>query len=191
MILLFLLKLKPVPRRPFGQVVHQFDFIGLSLVISGVICFLVGLEVGQDHWSSAAAIALICIGVVLIMGCCIHGLFTKRIPILPSRLFCTMTPAAVLICAFIHGMAVFTGSYYIPLYFQVLGSSATIAGIKTMAFSLTSSVSGALAGIISVKAGYRLVLWVSWALIAVGYVSTFSQNQHWMVFRQYNGLTDD
>ena len=42
----------------------------------------------------------------------------------------TRTTGIVLITVFIHGFAFFAGSFYLPVYYQVLGASATKAGIQ-------------------------------------------------------------
>jgi len=42
----------------------------------------------------------------------------------------TRTTAIILITNFLHGVVFFTGAFYLPLYYQVLGASATKAGVE-------------------------------------------------------------
>lgn len=150
----------------------DFDFLGLFLTVAATTCLLVGLQLGKMHWSSPSTICLIVIGGVLGLGCAINERSTSKSPIIPPRLFSTRTTSAILVGAAIHGFALFAGSYYIPLYFQILGVSATNAGIRTMGFSVVSSVSGSVAGLITTtRIGYRLVIWASWTIATIGYVS--------------------
>ena len=41
----------------------------------------------------------------------------------------TRTTGIILTTTFFHAFAFFAGAYYLPLYFQVLGASATMAGV--------------------------------------------------------------
>ncbi|KIM48915.1 hypothetical protein M413DRAFT_438091 [Hebeloma cylindrosporum] len=96
-------------------------------------------------------------------------MFTKRSPIIPPRLFQTRTNGIILITTFMHALAFFAGAYYLPLYFQVLGASATKAGVEMLPFSLGCAVMSIFAGIVVSRTGqYRPVMWVSYAIFAVG-----------------------
>jgi len=71
---------------------------------------------------------------------------------------------------FLHALVFFTAAYYTPVYFQVLGSSATLAGIKVMPLSLGSSLTAIVSGLIVVKTGgYRLVMWIGLAIMTLGF----------------------
>ncbi|KAI0774729.1 major facilitator superfamily domain-containing protein [Trametes elegans] len=148
----------------------DFDFLGLFLAVASTASLLVGLQLGKSSWSALPTIALLVLGGILGSACVFNEAFTPKSPVIPPRLFKIRTAAAILAGAAIHGFAVFAGSYYIPVYFQVLGVSATRAGVRTMAFSLVSSVSGSIAGLISsTRVGYRPVIWASWLLMTTGY----------------------
>ena len=80
---------------------------------------------------SLQVIALVTIGGVLLILAGVQEAYTKKkSAIIPARLFKTRTTSIILIVIFFHALAFFTGAYYLPLYFQVLGSSATGAGIR-------------------------------------------------------------
>jgi hypothetical protein len=82
----------------------------------------------------------------MIIAACVNEMYTTRSPILPPRLFkvCnvskmriridrvqqTRTTTLLLLSVFIHAIAFFEASFYLPLFFQVLGSSAIGAGVR-------------------------------------------------------------
>jgi EmrB/QacA subfamily drug resistance transporter len=169
-ILFFFLNLNPHQGRSLRQHAQDFDFLGLFLVVTGVICILFGFNFSENSWSSTETIALLTIGCILLVAYAINELFTNRSPIIPPRLFKTRTTTAILASNFLHAVAFFCGAYYLPLYFQVLGASATGAGIRMLAFSLACSVTSALSGVIVTRTGeYRPLIWGAWAVYALGY----------------------
>jgi len=60
-------------------------------------------------------------------------------------------------------MTFFSVSYFIPLYFQVLGHSATGAGVRQIPYSLGAAVVATISGVIVTKTGrYREQIWAAW-----------------------------
>jgi len=120
--------------------------------------------------SSAETIALLTVGCVLLVLAGINEALTKRSPIIPPRLFQTRTTAIILITTFFHALAFFAGAYYLPLYFQVLGSSATGAGVRMLPYSLGCAVVSALSGqVVTRIKGYRPVIWFAWPVLTLGF----------------------
>lgn len=106
----------------------------------------------------------------MILASGVNEVFTKRSPIIPPRLFKTRTTGITLVTVFIHAFAFFGGTYYLPLYYQVLGASATGSGIKMLPYSLGAAGLSAISGIIVTKLGdYRWVTWIAWAIMTLGY----------------------
>lgn len=67
-------------------------------------------------------------------------------------------------------MAFFAGAYYLPLYYQVLGSSATGAGVRMLPFSLGGALFSALSGVFTTKTGeWRRVMWGAWMVFIIGF----------------------
>ncbi|KAG9127819.1 hypothetical protein FRC07_008829 [Ceratobasidium sp. 392] len=164
------LRLNPTPRKPVSFYLKTFDFAGLFLIMAGVVLLLVGFNSGETNWRTAKTIALIVVGGALLIVGAVNEVYTSRSPIVPPRLFKTRTTAMLLVSVFVHAMAFFAASYYIPLYFQILGASATLAGIKMFPFSL----GGALIAIVSGQAvtkmsKYRPVMWFAWPIMTLGF----------------------
>jgi len=100
----------------------------------------------------------------------VNELFTKRSPIIPPRLFKTRTTSIILLTTFLHALTFFAGAYYLPLYYQVLGASATMAGVWMIPFSFGAASFSAISGVIVTRTGeYRLLMWIAFALFTVGY----------------------
>ena len=172
-ILFFFLNLNPVKKLTFKEALATFDFVGLGMFTSGIVLLLIGFqcaETAAQGWKAPETLAPLIIGVVIIiLGGVFEG-YTKRQPIIPPRLFKTRTTAGILVSVFLHSFIFFSASYYVPLYFQILGSSATMAGVRQLPMSLGSSVMAIASGLIVSKSGrYRPVVWAGWLVMTVGF----------------------
>ncbi|KAI0374864.1 MFS amino acid permease [Pilatotrama ljubarskyi] len=169
-LLFFFLHLNPHRGKTFREHVQQFDFTGLFLIIAGVILILLGFNFSETSWSSPQCIAPLAIGVVLLIVATVNELWTKRSAIIPPRLFKTRTTALILISTFLHAFSFFAGAYYLPVYFQVLGASATMAGVRMLPFSLGGALFSVISGqIISRTGRWRPVMWIAWAIMTLGW----------------------
>jgi MFS family permease len=170
LILFFFLNLNPHKGKTLREHMKDFDFLGLVLIITGVICLLIGFNASETSWSSAETISLLVVGCILLISAGFNEYFTTRSPIVPPRLFKTRTTAIILISVFLHATAFFAGAYYLPLYYQALGSSATGAGVKMLPYSLGAAATSAMSGIYITRVGtYRPVLFVGWAIMTLGF----------------------
>ncbi|KAG7092587.1 hypothetical protein E1B28_008930 [Marasmius oreades] len=169
-ILFIFLNLNPTPKKSLREHARNFDFVGLFLIIVGVVCLLLGFNFGEEKWRDAKTIALLVVGGCLLVIGGIHEAFTSRSAIVPPRLFRTRTTAIILISVFLHAIAFFAGAFYLPLYYQILGASATGAGVKMLPFSLGGSLMSAVSGVVvSIFKEYRIVMWIGWAIFCLGY----------------------
>ena len=113
----------------------------------------------------------------------------------------TRTTALILISVFLHAFAFFGGAYYLPVYFQVLGSSATGAGVRSvihlsnfkkkcltlpprmLPFSLSGALMSVVSGqIISRWGRWRPIMWVSWVIMIVGFGIMTTLDDHSNVY---------
>ncbi|KAI0267073.1 MFS general substrate transporter [Gloeopeniophorella convolvens] len=169
-ILFFYLHLNSHHGKTLGEHVAEFDFIGLLLLIAGVMCLLLGFNQSETRWNSPATISLLTMGGVLLISAAVWETRTTKSPIIPPRIFKTRTPGIILISGFFHSLIFFMGAFYLPLYYQVLGASATMAGVKMLPYSLGSSITSALAGFTIAPLGdLRPGIWFSYFLTSVGY----------------------
>ncbi|TFK80610.1 MFS general substrate transporter [Polyporus arcularius HHB13444] len=100
----------------------------------------------------------------------VNEILTKRSPILPPRLFRTRTTAIILITMFLQSVGLYAAAYYLPAYFQVLGASATGAGVWMLPFSLGSAATSIVVGQVVSRTGHwRPIMWFAWVLITLGW----------------------
>ncbi|KAF8265935.1 major facilitator superfamily domain-containing protein [Lactarius quietus] len=178
-MLFFFLNLNPHQNMTLQQHLSQFDFLGLGLLMSGAVCVLIGLNSGETSWSSAETIALICVGCTLLILAAMNEILTTRSPILPPRLFKTRTTGIILISCFLHAVTYYSGAYYLPLYFQVLGSSATGAAIRMIPFSVGAATISAVSSMTVTRTGaYRGIIWVAWAIMTLGWGLMITLDDH-------------
>ena len=171
-ILLLFLKLNPRPRKSLRQIAGSFDFLGLFLILAGVVLLLVGFSNAESStWQSAETIATITTGGVLMVSFVVWEFHTTRQPLISPRLFKTRTTALLLFGVFCHGITFFAATYYLPAFYQVVrGSSALISGVQMLPFSLISSAMSAVSGIAITKMrAYRPVIWFGFGVMLLGY----------------------
>ncbi|KAG2349700.1 MFS general substrate transporter [Suillus weaverae] len=169
-LLFFFLNLNPHEGKSFRHHIQEFDFVGLFVIVAGVVCLLIGFNSSETTWQSAETIALLAVGGTLLILGGVNEIYTKRSPIIPPRLFKTRTTGLILISVFLHAVVFFTGSYYLPMYYQVLGASATSSGIRMLPYSLSCALMSAVSGIIVTRTGsYRPTMWFGWVVMTLGW----------------------
>ncbi|KAI6162553.1 major facilitator superfamily domain-containing protein [Pisolithus thermaeus] len=170
MILFVFLNLNPHQSRPIRDQVAELDFVGLFSFVGGVVCLLLGFQFSQTSWSDAKTIALLVVGCTLLVLGGVNEVITTRSAIVPARLFKTRTTAILLVSAVLHAITFFTASYYLPLYYQVLGASATGAGIRMIPFSLGTAIMSIVAGVLNSRTGKcRPIIWFAYATMTLGW----------------------
>lgn len=83
-ILFFFLNLNSHQGMSLRHHLNQFDFLGLTLLMSGIVCILLGLDSGDN---GSKTIVLLCVGPALLVLAAINEILTSRSPIIPPRLF--------------------------------------------------------------------------------------------------------
>lgn len=119
-LLVLFLSLKLNPHQPvsLASFISTFDFLGLFLVVGGLVLLLVGFSFGEHDWSAPATIALLVVGVVVLLLAALQEATTKRSPVIPPRLFKTRTTAIILVVVFFQAFGFIACSYYGPIYFR-------------------------------------------------------------------------
>ncbi|GAA5863355.1 hypothetical protein JCM1840_007499 [Sporobolomyces johnsonii] len=169
-IIAFFLHLNPHTPPSASFLLADFDFLGLFLLIAGLVVLLIGFTSGETNWGSAQTIACLVVGVVVLLGAVYVEVTTKRSPIIPPRLFRIRTSASICIGVFFHSIAFISLSYYQPLYYQVLGSSPLMSGVRLMPFSVGTSVVSVASGLIIARTKqYRPIMIVSYLFSALGF----------------------
>ena len=173
----------------------RIDFIGATLFIATVSCFLLATQWGGTRYSWTSPIILGLYG-----GCVLLAIITiflsqdtsgnnnsdavvamttttttnnierRREPILPLHLFKNRDQVMTYIMALTFCMAMFMNVYYLPIYFQVAnGDTPLIAGIELLPFLVPVDLISILSGYLVATTGhYRVMFWLGNALIAIG-----------------------
>ncbi|ETN37320.1 uncharacterized protein HMPREF1541_08311 [Cyphellophora europaea CBS 101466] len=173
LILLFVFLKLDNPRTPLVAGLRGIDWIGVLTIVGGVVMFLFGMESGgvTHPWDSAFTLCLIIFGVVTIVLFFLNEWKLAKYPIIPLRLFRHTSNLCALGVCFIHGFVFIGGSYYLPLYFQVvLGAGPILSGVYLFAMVLTFSVVSAGTGIFIKRTGrFREPIWFGLAFMTLGY----------------------
>jgi len=119
-VLAYFLKLNPHTPPSARELLAEFDFLGLFLLIVGLVVLLFGFSSGESNWSSTETIACLTIGCAVLCAAIVVELKTKRSPIIPPRLFKIRTSAAVLIGTFMQSFGFMALSYYVSSRLSVL-----------------------------------------------------------------------
>ena len=147
-IILFVLRLQ-TPKTPMIAGLIAVDWLGSLSVAGATIMFLLGLTFGgvTHPWSSAIVLCLLIFGfVTFILFILIEWKIAKH-PLIPLRLFRSISNLACLISCFWHGLILVLGSFFLPLYFQAtLGATALLSGVWLLPFAISMSFSAALTG---------------------------------------------
>lgn len=105
---------------PWKDRVKQFDVIGTTFFLPGVVCLLVALELGgsSDPWSSGRIIALLVVfGVCMIVFIGVQFWRPEYATVRPDMLKKRSVWAAGCF-TFAMGSAFFVSIYYLPIWFQ-------------------------------------------------------------------------
>ncbi|KAK4049440.1 hypothetical protein OIV83_004173 [Microbotryomycetes sp. JL201] len=169
-LLFFFLKLNPLHIMTFEEFRTTFDFLGLALIIIGVVALLVGFSFAEQNWSSPQTIALLVVGIVILIAAAFQEIKTKRSAIIPARLFKTRTPACILVSTTCQSFAFISLSFYFPFYLQALGATALMSGIIFMPFSLLGAIVSIFSGFLITKLKRtREIMAVSFLIATLGY----------------------
>jgi hypothetical protein len=134
---------------------------------------LLGLELGGvvHPWKSAIVVCLIVFGILTIVIFVLIEWKIARYPVMPLRIFSSLSNTASLAAVFLHGMTFIIGVFYLPLYFQgVLGSTALLSGVWLLPLTFGMALSETVTGV-SIKRTGRYVefIWISFILMTLGF----------------------
>ncbi|KAJ5406879.1 Major facilitator superfamily domain general substrate transporter [Penicillium sp. CMV-2018d] len=165
--------------RPLKEKLQQFDFIGLVVLLAGLICFFLALQWGgvTKPWSGGSVIACLVLWVVLTGAFLGIEWWQQDRALMVPRLLANRNIGAC--CAFIFFLnaANFSLIYNLPIYFQAInGDSPMASGIKNIPTILSTSIATFLSSAIVTKAGYYQPFLIAGSILATigaGLIYTF------------------
>ncbi|KAK7424562.1 hypothetical protein QQZ08_008572 [Neonectria magnoliae] len=149
-----LMLVKVPPKESDKSYLARIDFFGVFLTSSFLVLLVLGLSSGGNlvAWTHPLPLTTISLSVVLFAGF-IWWESKALQPIIPVKLLLHRTILASCLTSLLSAMLAMTCIFYIPLYLQVLGDSATNAGIKILPASLGLSAGALGAGYVMKKTG--------------------------------------
>ncbi|CAC19745.1 Membrane transporter [Schizosaccharomyces pombe] len=171
-LLIFFLNLVPKPTVSFCVFLRDFDFVGIVTITTGVVLFLLGLNIGSTtgHWAHANVLCYLIFGILCIAGFVVNELYTTRTRIIAPSAFQTLSLSSVMVTSFLHYYIMSTVTYYIPIYFQsIKGDGPLMSGVHTLSLAVVSSVVSAISGMgIGKLKNYRYPMIGGWIVLLAG-----------------------
>lgn len=170
---------KVPPKQSDKSYLARIDFLGVFLTVSFLVLLLLGLNSGGNLVPWVHPLPLTTIPLAFItFGGFLWWESKARQPIIPVRLLATRTILAACLCNLLCTMVTMTGVFYVPLFLQVLGASATDAGLQILPSPVGVSIGSVAAGFVMKQTGRYLRLGIaSVLLMIVGVVMFTFQNE--------------
>lgn len=155
-------------RESKGQT-SSIDLMGVVLITAGAFGLTWGLVRGNTAgWSSGEVIGSFVVGALLIAAFAFWETRTSS-PLLPPRLFASLTFVAANITSFALVAAILGSAFLVIQYFQfVLRLSPLEAGIYWLPLTATPIIVAPIAGALSDRVGRRPLMAVGMLLAAIG-----------------------
>jgi hypothetical protein len=137
-VIIFLPSTTTLDFQSIKQQLQRIDFAGASALVTGLACLLLGLnhEDSKGYISiRVLAITMPLAAVFLAVFVLIEARYAKE-PIVPVFLLRIRTVIATCLSSWCLSMAMYTLMFYVPLYFQVTGSSTSETGLRMLPESI-------------------------------------------------------
>jgi hypothetical protein len=161
------------PKTPIVEGLLAMDWLGTILIVGATVLFLLGLGYGGVlfPWNSATVICLIIFGIVTLGIFALIEWKVAKYPVVPLRIFRSVSNVATIGIAYIHGAMFMANMYYLPLYFQsVLGASPLLSGVYLLPVAITLCVTSTLTGQYIGKTGrYRPPIYFGLVALVLGH----------------------
>lgn len=138
---------KVPPKQSNKSYVKRIDFIGVFLITSGMALATLGLSSGGGFvpWNHPLPAATIAAAVFLFVIFIIWEQHAKQ-PVLPVHLLLDRTVMTACLSSVFCSAVQLASLFYVPLYLQVRGDTATMAGLKIMPASLGTAFGALFSG---------------------------------------------
>ena len=168
------LLIPPLPsgRRP------RIDWPGAALLSAALAAILLGVSQADDWgWGSPANVGLI-LGGLALTGVFLRVEARTAEPLIDLAVLRQPAVATTNLTAFMIGLAMFAIFLLIPRFAQAptltgygFGASVTVAGLLLLPFAVALLLTGALAGVLGTRIGFRAVLAIGAGLTSASFVA--------------------
>ncbi|KAF7718295.1 MFS-type transporter [Penicillium ucsense] len=140
--------------------IKRVDFLGAITLVLTLVTLLMGLNTGgnQVPWTHPLVLVSLPLSAVF-LGIFIYvEAYIATEPVIPVRLLLDRTVASACLTNWFTTMAVFGLLFYLPVYFQVQGLSATAAGVRLIPQAIGTSIGSLGSGFIMRSTGQYKIL---------------------------------
>ncbi|OTB09935.1 hypothetical protein K445DRAFT_71242, partial [Daldinia sp. EC12] len=132
----------------------QFDWLGLFLLVTGLLLFTVALTIGPqgpEPWKTPTVILLLTLG-VLSLGCFLLWENVTQTPMIPPSIWENLTVTLVIICTVAAAMSFYSQLFWVSLFMQDLeGLKPFDVAVRLLPQALVGLVLSPLVGLIMHK----------------------------------------
>lgn len=169
------------PKKSERSKLSRVDFMGSFALVLTLVLLLLGLNSGGNivPWNHPLVYVSLPLSLVSLLGFIYIELYLASEPVIPVRLLANRTVLAACLTNWFVTMVIFMIIFYVPLYYQVRGSSTTAAGMRLIPQSIGSSIGSLGAGIIMNRTGkYKAVSLVTLTMLVIGtgLLATMNEN---------------
>ncbi|KAJ2895335.1 putative efflux pump antibiotic resistance protein [Zalerion maritima] len=158
---------------PWAKRIRQFDPLGTTVFMPGVICLLLALQWGgtEYEWDDARIIALLVLFGVLIIGFVVVQWWMQENATVAPRIFLKRSVWSSFFFAFFIGACFLCSIYFLPIWFQaVKGASAVKSGVMNIPMLISLVLCSIASGIMVTVLGYYTPFMIfGTVLAAIGY----------------------
>ncbi|PLN75849.1 MFS multidrug transporter [Aspergillus taichungensis] len=133
----------------------RVDFLGAITLVITLVLFLLGLNLGgnQVPWTHPLILTSLPLSAVFLGIFVYIEAYVASEPVIPVRLLLDRTVLSACLTNWFSTMSIFGLLFYLPLFFQVQGLSATSAGVRLIPQALGTSIGSLGCGIIMRSTG--------------------------------------
>ncbi|EEP77863.1 conserved hypothetical protein [Uncinocarpus reesii 1704] len=169
-VLLFL-KLNFIPSSLAAKL-RRIDYIGTVIFVGSATSFLIPVTWGgvMYSWDSWRTLVPLIIGAVGLIAFFLYETYYAAEPMIPITIFATRTAIVSYIETVLHGLVLWCGLYFLPLYFETVKEySPVISGVSLFPLSFTVAPSAVVVGIVVTKTGhFRWSIWAGFLFATLG-----------------------
>lgn len=170
LLVFFFLRLRPLEDSLLVKA-RRLDFVGMALFILGCAAFVLPLSWAGSlySWGSWQTLVPLIIGALVLVVLAVYER-TPEQPVLPYRLFDSITAMTTLLGAFLHGLVLYAINTYLPLFLQAVQLETPLqAAVTLLPFYILTLLFSVLSPIAVSKLGnYLWNIWIGWILLALG-----------------------
>ncbi|KAG9104627.1 hypothetical protein FRC06_000773 [Ceratobasidium sp. 370] len=157
-----------------------FDWVGLVLLVGGTAALVFGfIFATAEGWTAKITLVLLGVGAVMLTLGAIYESGVLGEPwsadpkhaLVAPRLLRTRTTGIILVFSFFQTMSFNAGTFYLALYYQAVhGSSALLAGLELLPYTLGSSLVSLIGFYVTEKTkAHNAIIRVGLAIMATGF----------------------